>query len=202
MSRNNKNRSFSQPPQRVAAFHGTHTIRYSHASAGAQSIQIADLQDAVVVATAATTAYRLFDAIRIKKIEIWAAAAAGSNTAVLLEELQSSASFLMASKSRSIEDMVVGTARAAHIVYKPSAGSIQGNWISANISAAVNILTVTAPAGAVMDFTFDYTLADGNQAPTAGATAISGATAGQVYTRAFGVSSSTTAWAPVGLLTL
>lgn len=199
MSRGSK--SSSQPPQIVGAFHGTKTIRFYHTNSGAQNIQIADLQDLITIASAATTGWRALDSIRLRKIEMWASASAGGNTSILLEEMQSSSSFLMSSKSRVIQDMVVGSARAAHLTYKPTAGTIQSNWISANVSASVNILSITAPTNAVMDVTFDYTFADGNSAPVAVTTAISGATAGQVYCRAFGVAGGTL-WQPLGLATI
>jgi hypothetical protein len=192
-----------QPPQLIAAFYGSKTIRFylSGGSAATITMQLADFQDLITIASAAAVGWRGLDSIRIRKIEMWASAVAGGNTALLLEEMQSSASFLMSSKSRVMQDMVVGSARAAHILYKPTPGTIQSNWISANVSASVNILKITAPANAVLDLTFDYTFADGNSAPTAVATAIAGAVAGQVYCRALGVATST-AWQPLGLATI
>jgi hypothetical protein len=186
----------------VTAFHGTKTIRFNCASAGALSIQIADLQDLICLTTAATVGYRLMDSVRIKKIEMWAAAAAAGNTALIIEEVMSSASFLLAAKSQAVQDMVVGTSRAAHVVYRPTVGTVQNNWFTSNITSATNILSITCPAGAVLDYTFEYTMVDGNGSPATIASAIAGATVGQVYCRPFGVGSSTTKFIPVGLASI
>lgn len=196
---NSKNKGSAQPRPLVAAISGTKTVRFTGGVAGAINIQIADLQDLFMNTPTATTGYRLFDAIRMKKIEIWASAAAAGNNAVQVEEISSSTSFLQSSKSRVVQDMVVGTSRAAHVVWKPTPGTIQANWFGANLSASVNLLTITVPVNSVLDLTFDFTLADGNAAPTAVTSAVAGATAGQIYCRPFGVSTSSTFFVPVGI---
>jgi len=157
--------------------------------------------DLICVATAANVAYRLFDSVRLRKIEIWASAAAAGTTLISIEDLPTVGAGQMSGKSQMIQDTVVGSAKAAHVVYRPTKGTFQDLWFSTTggTQALVNVIV---PASSVLDLTIEYTMADGNQAPSGTASVVAGAVTGQVYCRAFGVATSATNWVPIGLATI
>jgi len=191
----------NQPPAHLASFVGSKTIRFYAANGGAYGLQINDLLDLICVATTSTQAYRLFDSVRLRSIEIWGAASTASNTLVSIEEINSGGAAYLASRSQVLQDMVVGTARAAHILYRPTPGTVQYSWFTATVNSSSQILNITAPAGAVLDLTIEYTMADGNQGPSAIASnsSFTTATAGNVYCRALCIATSSTNWLPAGL---
>ncbi len=199
-SRRKTGNQHSQPPALVASFNGTKTIRFYVVNNGTYVMQINDLLDLICVATSATTAYRLFDSVRLRKIEMWASSPSGTNnTLVSVEDINSSGVPYLTAKSQSVQDMVVGTARAAHLVYRPTAGTVQSSWFTASNGSTAGILSLSVPPGAVIDVTIEYTMADGNQGPSATASSITSATAGNVYCRALCVSQSATGIIPAGL---
>ncbi len=189
-----------QPPQISPAFHGTKTLRFYSASTASGAITVKDLLDLIFVASSATAGYRLLDSIRLRKIEIWASAPAAGTTVVSVEESVVNTSSLISGRSFAVTDMVVGSARSAHVVYKPTRGSYTDMWFSAGLGAlSTSLINIIAPASSVLDLTLDYVIADGLQAPTSVSRGVAGAVTGQVYCSAFGYSISPTLWVPVGL---
>lgn len=192
-------RSKEQPPQLSPAFHGTKTLRFYSSSTASGSITVKDLLDLIFVATTTTAGYRLMDSVRMRKIEMWASAPAAGTTVISVEENVTGATTITG-RSFAVTDMVVGSARSAHLVYKPVRGSYTDMWYSAaQPVTTTTLVNIIAPASSVLDLTIDYVLADGLQAPTSVARGVAGAVAGQVYCSAFGYSISPTMWVPVGL---
>jgi len=197
MNNRHRNKNVAMPPQFPASIKVTHKIRFYRTITGAINVTYNDLLDLIFVATTASVGYRLADAIRVRKIEMWAAATAGGNTAIIIEDGAASGIPQIGGRSRVLQDMTVGSAVPAHLVWTPAKGSVQDSWI--NVGTSANFLSTTGPVNSILDLTFDIVIADGNQAPTLVASTFAGAVVGNVYTRAFGTSAAPTGYTPVGL---
>jgi len=201
MKSNNKGSAF--PPQQPGSLQVSQKIRYianSNFSTGV-NLNVNDIMDTITVATAAAVGYRVCDAVRIRKVEMWAqpVPTATTPTLISLEELGSTN---VGGRSRTIECMGMGQNRPAHIVWKPTRGTFQDTWFT-NITTNTPVLLLKCIAGTVVDVSYDLVLIDGSSAPAAVANSISGATVGQIYVRSFCTAgASTNNFPPVGVLSI
>lgn len=200
-SKSNNKRGTPQPPQRIQSLNFTSTVRFAATATLTNSDWLTnEIMDQWFVATSATTGYRLFDAIRVKRIEMWCAAlssATASNTLISIEETPG---IYLSGRNRILQDMVVGTARAAHVVWTPMASTNQAFFVTSGTATNTSLFRFTAPIGTVIDVTYEFVLADGSASPVGVVGAISGATTGQVYCRSIS-RNGTTSLPPVSIST-
>jgi hypothetical protein len=129
------------------------------------------------MATAANAAYGLFEAFRIRCVEMWAPpSSTGAATTVAIEE--GPAGSALGNPSRRISDVTMGQSRPAHVRWVPQRDTLLANWITA---ATSNLLLFTGPTGTTIDIHLSYTLRD--NLGSAVSAAVAGATTGQVYVR-------------------
>jgi len=195
-------RGTPQPPQRVQSLTVKQTIRFVSSGNGTVSWVINDVLDQWCVATAATVGYRLCDAVRIRRIEMWGASPSQATPSVTIG-IEEGQGLYNTGRSRVISDTVVGQARAAHVVWKPIPTTLQDQFLNSNMSGqSANFLTFTLATGGVIDVTYELILADGTAAPVLVAgTALSGAAAGQIYCRGLARTAGNTI-PPVGIATI
>jgi hypothetical protein len=194
-----------RPPDVIVSIPINHKVRFANVAAGTLNftLQINDFAQLWVVAATSTTAFCLFDALRIRKIEMWfAASVASTSSSALIEDYQTTNSVYLGAPSRTKVSSMPSPGENGYIVWTPKKGSVQDSWFNTAAASTAPILRMTMPANAVIDLTFSATLADGTNSPTQTTTAVSGATAGQVYCRALGCSNSTTQCPPIGISTL
>jgi hypothetical protein len=201
----NNNRSVArprsdQPPQRIQSLNVTQTVRFATASGALVSADWLqnEIMDQWFVATAATVGYRLCDAVRIRKIEIWAPA--NSSTPTTLASIEESPGIYLAGPNRIIQDMVVGTARAAHVVWTPRPNTAQAFFLTSGTASNTPLFRFTVPPYSVVDITYSLVIADGSVGPTLVVGAIAGASVGNVYCRQL-CRNGSTACAPVSIST-
>lgn len=173
-----KNGPVLNPPQLIASLDIKKTIRFQVTGSGTGTVNVSNLLDLLIVATAAATGYRLLDAIRMRKIEMWAPTTTSTTTVLTIEDINTGGLAALGTRSRVIEDVSVGYNRPAHLIWRPARGSLQDSWFTTGTSP---LLTINSVAGTIVDVTFDMVIADGQQAPTGTNRAIAGATVGQVY---------------------
>jgi hypothetical protein len=174
------------------------TVRFKVATgAFIASVTVNDLLDMFVLATGTTSGYRLVDSIKLRKVEAWSPAAAGSFSTISIEDSTDSSVF--GGRSRIVSDSTTGSARPAHIVWKPHPGTIQDSFFS--VSSTTKLYDCSFPQGSIVDLHFTFYLHDASAAASAPVTALVGAVSGVLYVRAFGVSASMSNVIPVSFPT-
>ncbi len=170
------------PPSLPITVRTGHTFRFSALSAISNRvlgfIQVLDL---MCMATGTTSAWRLFGSVKLKRLEIWAAASStGNPVTVSFSKVSSTAG----SNGDSVlySDTVLGTARNAYICVKFSDREQVGQWQGASTTGSYGQITV--PANAVVDLTLSFTLNDSSTGPQAVTGTVTGAITGYVYQRA------------------
>jgi len=169
------------PQQLQASVQIDKVIRFSATAAlSAAPVTATDLLNMMCVATSTTAAYRLPQAVRLRKIEAWAPPASTGASVTLSLEDQSVGSGGFVAPSRIVEDVTMGISRPAHIVWTPRVDSLLSKWLddSGNLTT---LFVLTGPSGSTFDVHLSFVLQDG-ETPTAVGTLVA-ATLGQLYFR-------------------
>jgi hypothetical protein len=156
-------------------------LRFILATAGVSdlAISITDLLNLRCLASTAVLAFRIFDAVKLRKVEAWCAntAATASNT-IEIEFLSSNPYF--SDDSKIFSDTAVGVTNVAHVVAKPNPFGMSAAWFS-GASNSFTIFNLTAPQGTVIDVHLTGRMIDDEpKLPNAGIT-VAAATAGTAY---------------------
>jgi len=159
-------------------------LRFAATAAAVLNFTFQNLLDTILVATGATTAADLFEAVRVNSVEMWAIAALGTPATVIC--VYSGLTVGAAGDQKTHTDTSMGV-EPAHVKARPDpltqAGQFQG-------SSANNAFFLHVPAGIIIDVSMTF------RQPVQGAAIASqnvlvGAVAGAVYYR--GLDGKTTA---------
>jgi hypothetical protein len=175
----------SHPPQ-IPSYGITRDvrIRFTQTAAGATNITFQNLLDTILVATTATTASDLFEAVRVNSVELWAIAALGTPNTVSL--IFDGTTLGAAGDQKLHTDTSMGV-EPAHVKARPDRLTQVGQFQASSASVA---FIMNCPAGTVIDVSMTF------RQPVIGFAVSSqnvlvGATAGAVYYR--GLDGKTTA---------
>lgn len=131
-----------------------------------------------IVAVSTTTSGVLARAIRLRKVEAWfVAATAGTPVEAVIDWNSSAAAGGTYSPTSSVQEVAMSTAEYSHLKSSPPPLSAASLWHDG--SDTTGIMTLTLPAGGIVDITCDFVYNDSN-AVLSGAS-ISGATVGLWY---------------------
>jgi hypothetical protein len=133
----------SHPPP-IANYDLVHNqvLRFTATAAAAgTAITFADLLDTIAIATTTTAGFQLFDTVRVRLVEVWAAAALGTASTVSVEFTNTEGD------SRFHTDTSLGVS-PAYLRAKPSKDSTSGFW---HVSGAGSAFVLTVPAGSIID---------------------------------------------------
>ncbi len=167
------------PPQIVPTLSFGHRFRFQSSAATTANITVKDLGDLLCMATSATAAYQLANAVRIRSVEIWGPPSATLVPVTVSCEF-SSTNIGSIGPSRIVSDTSVGSARVAHIKAKPPMDSQASLWQVS--TTTTTLFTLVLPAGAIVDIKYSLTMRDtANFTVVTGA--VTGATTGVVYLR-------------------
>lgn len=161
------------PPQ-LNAYQVTHstTLRFTVSSAVLNTgVTNENILDAMLVATSTTAGYQLFDAFKIKAVELWSNAMVGTPSTVEVQFVENTGDV------RVVTDTSLGV-KPAYVHARPSKLSLASFW---NITGGNNLFVFTAPAGSIIDLHCVFRTS--TAAPTALANALVGANAGEFYFR-------------------
>jgi len=159
----------------------TPTIKFSHkfrfvngTGSGTYTITRAQLLNLVVVTPSAITSARIFEAVRLKNVEVWSnpSALGSAPTTLSLEWLGPYG------PSTVVSDTSMGVS-PAHIRTSPPKSSSDMWWCMSGFNESDQLFTLILPADCVIDVTLDVRLVE-QESPTAGDTP-AGATIGQLY---------------------
>jgi hypothetical protein len=163
-----------------------------------QQVTYAQILDGIIVATSAVTASKLFDQVKIKAVEIWAAGLTPQsgvvNTPATVSLTFNGDTVGSSGSARVFSDTSVSI-QPAHIRCTPEK-SQASQW---QADGAGNAFIFSAPNGAIIDVEVQFRNDD--SAPTASA-AVVGATTGEIYYRGLdSVAIATTQLVPQAPLT-
>jgi hypothetical protein len=128
----------------------------------------------VVNASGGTTNYRILSGFRLKSLSIWASPASlGATATASVEWLSENGPSVV------VSDTSVGTAQPLVVNTSPPPGSLAGYWSYLGNNEATVLAILNAPAGAVVDITYETILCNGETALTA--TTTNSGSAGKVY---------------------
>ncbi len=129
-----------------------------------------------IVGTGATTSNYLTNVFRLTKISMWGpVATAGTPVTCAVTWTETGTDYETPPTTKS--DTSISFDHPAFVSCKPPAGSLASKWH--NSGSTVEMCALTYPAGATVDFTFEWVMTD-LAGPTAGPT-IAGGTAGNFY---------------------
>jgi len=163
------------PPPFIPTLKLSHKFRYLNGtSAGSFNITRGNLLNTVLYTPTAMTSVRLFQAVRLKKVEIWAnpQALGAAPTVLGLEWVGENA------PSTQISDNPMGV-RPAYIRALPPPSSSNRWWSINGTSESDQLFSLILPANCVIDVTLELRLVE-NESPTAGDVP-AGAVVGRLY---------------------
>jgi len=147
-------------------------------------IQLAGMLGITSTATGAGSASALWsDQFRLKRVLVWGpVATAGTPVTVQLKYVDDPPSNTQSGAPRTVSDTSVSFDRPAYVCLQPPKdnSSIYSQWMDSSLTTGVIVLT--CPAGANVDFFFNFIL-DDQGATSAGPTITAASIAGQFYHR-------------------
>ncbi len=174
------------PPTIYTSIAGTHTIRFLNLTGSVATFTPTynDFLDLLFVATGSTTGYRLLDAFRIRKIQVWWSASSSTASSIAyVEDINLSGTPSIGGPSRTKLNAQPSPGENGYLEYIPKKGSVQDCWYNAANTSGQNIMRLSIPVNATVDLTFMYTMADGVDNPTSvNRTVGPGCVTGQIYT--------------------
>lgn len=165
------------PPRLTTDLTVGHVFRFKSASAAtAIAVTAADLMDLLMMSATATSAYRLIASARVRRVDVFASASAGTNATVSVEFAPDTT--VAGARHMLVSDTTLGSARPAAVNAVPNKTSLAGMWMSD--ASTTTIFTVSSDvANSIVDVHLTFTLRN-NEAASAVAS-VSGLTAGTVY---------------------
>lgn len=170
----------SHPPPINPQIKHSQRLRYVVTTSAALAFQVtfANVLDGIIVATTTTSAKQLFDQVKIRAVEVWAAGTTlSSNATPATVSVTFNGDQVGASGSARVFSDTSVSIEPAHIRATPDKMSQAAQW---QANGAGNVFTVTAPLGAIIDV--DVSFRNDDSAPSNSA-AVVAAVAGEVYYR-------------------
>jgi hypothetical protein len=114
------------------------------------------LLNLVTMATTTTNQFRLFGAVRLKKIQMWAVPVSSSAT-----QVTASIEWIGVNSPSVVHaDTSMGNARPLHVTAKPPPNSSNRWWSIYNQNEAENLCKLTFPASTIIDVTLEMRVQD------------------------------------------
>jgi len=130
-------------------------------SLAATSVTRKDMLTLLFMVNAANSAYRIFSAVKLNRVEMWQVAGSGGNDyAANTMALYWSSNYAPASEISDTGNAL----NWAHIVSSPSKNSIASFWSLTGSNESEELFQVTAPTGSIIDIHVSVTLMDGQTA--------------------------------------
>ncbi len=178
-------------------------VRFSNSNSSAAVInhrlQCRDFADNLCVGTSATTASQLAVSFRIRALKFWISSYASTAPGSFgLQFLVNNTYVTPGGSQRSFSVACVSNSIPAYLEVKPLKTELAGQWLNAFAATPNRLLDLNVGAGTVVlcELDIEYVL-NQNQTGQAVSAAVSGASIGQIYTRALDSASGTNLWPPV-----
>lgn len=150
------NKGYKNPPQVVTELVGTQTFRFKYNkdendfSLIFYDLDLLNMLSNVIAP--ASTASRIFESVKLKRVEMWNANIANTAHTISLEWLRT---YPFGNKTSIHSDTAVGTAEPAHIFVKPPKDSYCRVWLSGS-DEPKPLFQVSLCNGTIIDITLSY----------------------------------------------
>lgn len=185
----------SHPPQ-INGLELRHsvTLRYTtNAAVTDSAITFRNLVDTLLVAVTTTSGVDLFEAVRIRRVRLWASSALGSAVSVKLE--YSGVTTGLIGDQAIHTDTSMGV-QPAFVQARPSARSLASDWQLGGAGNTSTAMLITGPSGTVVDVELSFRSQFLTPNATAG-NALVAATVGSQYIRGLdGLPTATSKYVP------
>lgn len=168
------------PPQFSPSLIIRKKFRFQAVAAGTTTLTNNCFGDLLCVAATATSAYKLAQFCRVKKIEMWGPMSSSLVPVTVTLDWTGSTSAGSYGKSNKVSDTSMGSSEPAHLVSRPPPASQIAQWLDAGSGAT--FCTISYPLGTVIDLTYELVVRDDGTASSV-AGAVAGATVGANYVR-------------------
>jgi hypothetical protein len=193
-------------PQTMSVFKRLRFVQPGPNGPTGYSITNTDLMDLYCMAVTTTSAYQLFNSVRVVAVEVWAPGALDTtNDAAVINTCFVEFPAMVSStglggKSVRYVDTSASLDIPAHVRCAPPHGSYAELWTTNTSVAGTNVMfNLGGPStGLIVDVSIELTLRDSAQAPQAVTASVAGATVGQIYVRDLD-STSSGSLSPVGV---
>lgn len=139
----------AHPPQLSSNVRVSHTYRFTSTSGNPTAISTADLLGAAgVIAATTTTAYSVFDSVKVTKVSIWAPPASQGTASTCSVEWVGPTTLSTSVSNFEISDTSNSVSRPAHVSGSPPKQSLASFW---NQSSTAGVFTLVAPTGSIVD---------------------------------------------------
>jgi len=176
------------PPIRGIELKHRVTLRYISNATIAQNITYQNLLDLMLVASTTTNGYDLFEAVKIKRIVMYATPVTGAPTSMRLEFSGGTTGLV------GDQDLYTDTSmgiQPAYINAKPDQKSLAANWQKSGTSIA---FTLNAPVNTVIDLHLDLRSQFSNANPVAQNALVAANVGGQYLRGLDGAAVATSLW--------
>ncbi len=185
-------RLLAHPPSFSPSVLVSKTFRFQSNAVATTAITFSNLLDIWNVAATATTAYRLFDRVRIRRIEVWAVGATNVPATIYID--WAGITVGSAGPSLRVSDTSVGSTTPAHINAKPPSTAACSLWQAQSTNVA---FFISGPINTIIDLHLSGYV-DDNGSGTSVVAAPAGATPGANYFRGLdGLVATATIYPPV-----
>jgi len=162
------------PPCLPTVLHGHTTLRFLHVTANNASyngFSVSTLMDMMFFAATATTGYRLFETIKIRRVSCWGSPSTNSSYSMLTLAYSAAASSSIGSQSIVYTDVSLNNADVSYVSAVPPTQSLAENWLapgSAELIFEISCETagvITTSPTMVLDIELDYTIINLSSGP-------------------------------------
>ncbi len=175
MPKRNKNGGALGHPRSLAPdLRLTKTFRFQTTRAVSTAITAQNLLQLMVVATSGITSTRIFQSVRLIKVEVWTIAALGGTSEVV------QVTGVGDGPTNVVSDMSMGVS-PAHVVWRPRPNSLSALWLNAGVREADNLFLLACPGTSVVDVTLEVIVKNDFFASPGAGPVPAGAATGSIY---------------------
>ncbi len=175
-----------RPPPLQSQLHQSFTHRFITTSnfTGAVSCSFTNLLDAMMIATGPTTAFQLWDYVKIRRVTIRAVGPASTTVAALANIVLEYPGLTLTGNGRQVEETMMGNTTPSMISLTPGKENAAGFWQASNNAVAFVIRGKDQAGVALKGLVVDVECSFKNStsvAPVAITSAVAAATSGEIY---------------------
>jgi hypothetical protein len=154
-----------------------HVFRYSNSGASLVSASVADILGALGgVAITSTLFAPWASSFKIKSLRFWPSNSTSSNNTA--DVFWNSGTSGQVRDQEMIKSLPEGITETGCLVFKPPSKSLSSDWLAATATPTVNVFSMQAPAGSILDLSITFTLSNTFQA---GNITLTAGTGGKIY---------------------